>query len=202
MHPVLRRILHPLLQPIVRFRGDRGSVYLTFDDGPHPDRTPMALAALARVSAVATFFMNGEEAERHPDLARRVAASGHAVGFHSHRHPHMRQLSAAQQREELRNITRLERLLDRPVRLYRPPYGELTLAQLSWCLVQRIRVVMWSLESGDSFAENAGEWARRTSAALRGGDIVLLHDDTAVAIDGLPLILEEVRRAGLSFGRL
>jgi peptidoglycan-N-acetylglucosamine deacetylase len=114
----------------------------------------------------------------------------------------MRQLSAAQQREELRNITRLERLLDRPVRLYRPPYGELTLAQLSWCLVQRIRVVMWSLESGDSFAENAGEWARRTSAALRGGDIVLLHDDTAVAIDGLPLILEEVRRAGLSFGRL
>lgn len=202
MHQLFRRTLHPLLQPIIRFRGDRRAVYLTFDDGPHPERTPMALAGLARAGAVATFFMNGEEAERHPDLARRVAAAGHAIGYHSHTHPHMRQLSAARQREELRDIARLERLLDRPVRLYRPPYGELTLAQLGWCLARRVRVVMWSLESGDSFAENAGEWARRTSAALRGGDIVLLHDDTAVAIDGLPLILEQVRSAGLAFGRL
>lgn len=162
----------------------------------------MALAALARVDAVATFFMNGEEAEKHPQLARRVAAAGHAIGFHSHRHPHMRRLSGPEQREELREITRLERLVERSIRLYRPPYGELTLAQLGWCLARRIRVVMWSLESGDSFAADAGEWARHTSAALRGGDIVLLHDDTAVAIEGLPLILEGVTRAGLSFGRL
>lgn len=202
MHPMFRRILHALLQPIVRFRGDRGSIYLTFDDGPHPERTAMALAALARVGAVATFFMNGAEAEKHPHLARRVAAAGHAVGYHSHSHPHMRRLSAAAQREELRDISRLERLLERPVRLYRPPYGELTVAQLSWCLARGIRVVMWSLESGDSFAEDSRAWARHTGAALRGGDIVLLHDDTAVAIDGLPLILEAIRGARLSFGRL
>jgi peptidoglycan/xylan/chitin deacetylase (PgdA/CDA1 family) len=202
MHPVLKGILRPLLQPIVRFRGDRGSIYLTFDDGPHPERTAVALAALGRAGAVATFFMNGAEAEKHPHLARRVAEAGHAVGYHSHRHPHMRGMSGAEQREELRDIARLERLLDRRVRLYRPPYGELTLAQVSWCLARGVRVVMWSLDTGDSFADDAGDWARRTASALRGGDIVLLHDDTAVAIEGLPVILEGVRRAGLSFGRL
>jgi len=202
MHPLFKRILQPLLQPIIRFRGDRGSVYLTFDDGPHPERTPMALAALERAGAVATFFMAGAEAEKRPQLARRVAEAGHAVGYHSHSHPHMRVLSTARQHEELRGISRLEHVLERPVRLYRPPYGELTLSQLGWCLARGVRVVMWSLETGDSFATDAGAVAQRTCAALRGGDIVLLHDDTAAAIDSLPLILEGVRRAGLSFGRL
>ena len=48
-------------------------VVLTFDDGPHPQSTPLALQALAAQCVQASFFMNGEPMAHHPDLARRHA---------------------------------------------------------------------------------------------------------------------------------
>ncbi len=202
MHSLLKRALYPVLQPIVRFRGARDRVYLTFDDGPHPKRTPEVLNVLARFGVTATFFMIGVEAQRYDEIARRVVSAGHAVGYHSHTHSHMQGLSAAMQRAELRRIDGLACVLGQPVRLYRPPYGELTPVQVCWCLMHGIRVVMWSLETNDSFTEHADEVAGRACAAMRRGDIVLLHDDTASAIESLPLILSEMCHAGLSFGRL
>jgi peptidoglycan/xylan/chitin deacetylase (PgdA/CDA1 family) len=198
MRRIVNRNLEVLLRPVVRFRGDSRSVYLTFDDGPHPQRTSRVLAALERAGAAATFFMTGAEAQKHPQIARDVIQAGHVVGYHAHNHRHMRDLSTAEQLRELRAVARLEDLLGQRVRLYRPPYGELTLAQVAWCVARRTRIVMWSLESGDSFSADAAAVAERTRAAMRGGDIVLLHDDTAAGVDGLPLLLEGIRQAGLS----
>jgi peptidoglycan-N-acetylglucosamine deacetylase len=60
-------------------------VFLTYDDGPGPS-TPALLDLLAGHAAAATFFMVGTEAERFPEVARRVAAEGHAVGSHTLSH--------------------------------------------------------------------------------------------------------------------
>ena len=45
---------------------------LTFDDGPHPEYTPLLLHILERCQARATFFMVGESAQRHPELVQQV----------------------------------------------------------------------------------------------------------------------------------
>ena len=44
------------------------TVYLTFDDGPIPEVTPWVLDTLDRYGIKATFFMVGENVERHPEL--------------------------------------------------------------------------------------------------------------------------------------
>jgi hypothetical protein len=59
---------------------------LTFDDGPHPDVTPLVLDRLAAAGQRGTFFLIGANAERHPGLVRRIVAEGHALGLHSYSH--------------------------------------------------------------------------------------------------------------------
>ena len=54
------------------------TVYLTFDDGPIPEVTPWVLDTLDRYGIKATFFMVGENVERHPSCSRRCAAAATA----------------------------------------------------------------------------------------------------------------------------
>src|SRR5258708_3225653 len=62
------------------------SLALTFDDGPHPERTPRVLDALEQHGIRATFFVVGSKAAEHPELIRRMVAAGHDVGHHSYSH--------------------------------------------------------------------------------------------------------------------
>ena len=63
-------------------------VALTFDDGPGED-TPRILEILQEAGVRATFFLCGANVERHPELARRVAAEGHEIGNHTYSHPRL-----------------------------------------------------------------------------------------------------------------
>ena len=60
-----------------------GEVVLTFDDGPWPKNTPAVLAALAAHCTKAIFFPIGLHATYEPEILKRVAAAGHAVGSHT-----------------------------------------------------------------------------------------------------------------------
>src|SRR5215510_7189617 len=69
-------------------RGPAGhrQVSLTFDDGPDPETTPRLLRLLAAGNARATFFVVGERAARHPEIARAIVDEGHEVANHTWRH--------------------------------------------------------------------------------------------------------------------
>ena len=62
--PLLYRMLFP--ECLWRIHKKRKCVYLTFDDGPIPEVTPWVLDTLDRYGVKATFFMVGENAQRHP----------------------------------------------------------------------------------------------------------------------------------------
>ena len=61
-------------------------VFLTFDDGPHPQITPWVMAELDKVGAKATFFVVGENAKKYFNIVDEMQKSGHRVGNHTHRH--------------------------------------------------------------------------------------------------------------------
>ena len=99
-------------------------VYLTFDDGPDPEWTPRVLDALEQAKVKATFFAVGQQAQRLPDLMRRVHDAGHAVGNHtfSHRHPwFMSQQTARAQVRDGANA--IGDVLGVAPQFYRPPHG-------------------------------------------------------------------------------
>lgn len=62
------------------------TMYFTFDDGPDPKYTPKILDILKRNDIKATFFIVGANAERYPEIVRRMAAEGHTVAVHCYEH--------------------------------------------------------------------------------------------------------------------
>ena len=178
-----------------------GAVFLTFDDGPHPVGTPKVLDALRAGGARATFFLQGAQAEAHPDLVRRILAEGHEIGHHSWSHGRPEATSAAQLADEATRTLSLLKTLGVTVRVFRPPHGKLTFWKLVrlWALGQTI--VLWSTDPGDVFqpsGEALVDWLRQQPP--RSGDVVLLHDHAAVLPDALPELISLVRSKNLTFG--
>lgn len=61
-------------------------VYLTFDDGPTSNVTPVVLDTLKKYNVKATFFVLGKMVENHPDILKREYNEGHLIGNHSYSH--------------------------------------------------------------------------------------------------------------------
>ncbi|WP_309249366.1 polysaccharide deacetylase family protein [Clostridium estertheticum] len=60
--------------------------YLTFDDGPSDNNTPVILKTLDKYNIKATFFIVGNMAIKYPDLVKKELADGHSIGNHSYSH--------------------------------------------------------------------------------------------------------------------
>ena len=62
------------------------TMYLTFDDGPYMENTERVLEVLKKRNIKATFFLVGENVERNPEMAKRIAQEGHTIGIHCYSH--------------------------------------------------------------------------------------------------------------------
>lgn len=169
-------------------------VFLTFDDGPHPEITPWVLDTLAAYDAKATFFCLGERAAAHPALMGRIRGEGHAVGHHSWDHPDGWHVPGPAYRQ---NVLRGAEHVGG--NLFRPPYGRLTPGMLGW-LKRRYRVVLWDVMGGDFKPGRTGaECARHVLGRSGAGSIIVLHDNgksRACLQDALGPILEGLHRQG------
>jgi peptidoglycan/xylan/chitin deacetylase (PgdA/CDA1 family) len=184
-------------------RGPKESrvVCLTFDDGPHPEHTPRLLDVLGRHGVPATFFVVGQQAERYPELVRRLAAEGHVVGHHSYFHSDPRLTSARQLMKEVRQTADLlSKLLGQGPTLFRPPHGKLTGSKL-WHLWRAGQaVVLWNVDPKDYALRSASEglaWFLRNP--IQAGDIVLMHDNQPYAAEILSELIQKTRDRGLGF---
>jgi peptidoglycan/xylan/chitin deacetylase (PgdA/CDA1 family) len=205
--------LAPVSPPVagllgLRRRLDRpGCVWLSFDDGPHPDGTPAVLEALDRHNAKATFFLVGEQAERFPALCDEIVAAGHAVGLHGQRHRNQLRLGPGELADDLdRGLDTLGRCSGVRPRTYRPPYGIFSPAGLRAVRSRGLQSLLWSRWGHD--------WRRRISPEaiaadatedLSAGDVILLHDADHYSAAGswrrtaaaLPAVCERIEALGL-----
>jgi peptidoglycan-N-acetylglucosamine deacetylase len=185
-----------------------GSVALTFDDGPHPQGTPAVLDVLAAHGARATFFLVGEQVARDTGLAGEIAAAGHTVALHGHRH---RNLLRVGPRALAADLDRAAALIGAAtgarVTRYRPPYGIFSPAALALAHRRGWTPTLWSRWGRD--------WRRFTTAErvaatvtrdLAAGDVLLLHDADHYSASGswrrtvaaLPLVLDAIAATGLA----
>lgn len=155
----------------------RREVALTFDDGPDPTTTPALLALLAEHGATATFFVIGEQVERHPELVCGIHSAGHRIGNHSHRHKIWNAFTTGRLRRDLgRCQTAVQRACGEPPRLFRPPYGVRTHATSAAAAAHGLEVVGWSAGGFDTTRRSVERLAATIAARLEPGAIVLLHD--------------------------
>lgn len=205
--------LAPVAVPVARAlrvprRVAAPGVALTFDDGPHPQGTPAVLDALAAAGARATFFLVGEQAERHPALVRRIVQEGHALAVHGFRHRCQLRLSpAAVARDAVRGAQAIEQASGVRCDLYRPAYGIFSAGGLRAVRRAGFDVLLWSHWGRDwRTATGAARIAALTASAPAPGDVILLHDSDVYSEPGcwrqtaaaLPAILAAIAGAGLA----
>jgi peptidoglycan-N-acetylglucosamine deacetylase len=203
--------LGPALGVEMRLGGGDG-VALTFDDGPHPQGTPAVLEVLRERGATATFFLVGEQVERYPTLVAEIVAAGHGTELHCFRHRNNLRLGSRDFLEDAeRARASIEQAGGRPVAFYRPPYGIFSAVTLRSVRQRGWRPVLWSRWGRDwDRSATAESIARRSSAGIAAGDIVLLHDADYYSARGswvrtaaaLPLILDEIEACGLKTASL
>jgi peptidoglycan/xylan/chitin deacetylase (PgdA/CDA1 family) len=192
----------------------RPDVALTFDDGPDPRSTPAVLDVLAEHGAVATFFLVGRRAAQHPGIVSRILQEGHAVASHSWSHPDPAgQRFAPLLREYRRGRQAVEAAAGVPVRLFRPPMGDVGPPSATAAVLAGVRSWLWTRDPRDWVPGcTTGEILDAVSV-LHPGDVVLLHDgcelplseaalDRSATLAAVPVLIRRARAAGLDLVRL
>lgn len=169
--PLFGRVWH-------RGRTDDDRVALTFDDGPGPS-TPDVLDALAEHRARATFFVLGRQAERHPDVIRRIVSEGHEIANHGYDHGILVFRGAGHVAAQIsRTAAAVARAAgpDALTPLFRAPHGFRGPATAAAARRAGYRMAGWTTGVFDSDQPGADVIAERAIRALRPGTILLLHD--------------------------
>jgi peptidoglycan/xylan/chitin deacetylase (PgdA/CDA1 family) len=172
----------------------RRAIALTFDDGPS-EGTPAILEILAQYRASATFFQVGANVDRLPEIARAVAAAGHAIGNHSYTHPLLCFRSPAFIEADLRRAQQAIRVhAGVEPEWFRAPYGVrwvgMARAQRSLSLTG----VMWSTIGRDWTLDSSAVYRRLANGAANGA-ILCLHDGRGLrARPDISVTVEAVRR--------
>lgn len=179
---------------LVRGPREGNRVALTFDDGPSL-ATARILDLLGERQIKATFFVCGRNAERHPEIVRRMAAEGHTLGNHTYSHPFAYLLGRRHLAEEIdRTQEVIERLTGRRPKLFRPPYGARWFGMFPVLRQRGLKLVQWS-DTGYDWKNNEAAIARATLEKLQPGSVLLLHD----ALEGTESFWTQFRRR--LFGR-
>jgi peptidoglycan-N-acetylglucosamine deacetylase len=173
-----------------------GRIALTFDDGPTP-LTLRYLDVLERFQARATFFLVGELCAAHPHWVNAIAERGHEVAGHGYTHRPFTSFSQAELVSELARTRALLPSRPAPRQLVRPPYGAVSLSSLLTCARAGFTTVLWSLNSGDWRARDAGEVEQTIAAgSTAAGEIVLLHEGQTLTLDALPTVVRNLKELG------
>lgn len=189
------RTLYP--NALWRINPEEKAVYLTFDDGPIPEATPIVLDILRAYDVKATFFMVGDNIRKYPEIFEMVRADGHRLGNHTFNHlGGMRHTT----REYVRNIHKAHKYVQSD--LFRPPYGWLRRPQYFF-LKRHFKLVMWDVVTRDySKRLNADDVFENVKRYTRNGSIITFHDSLR-SIDklgtALPRSIEWLMSEGYEF---
>lgn len=165
-------IIKPLGKDLIfDIKNNRNALFLTFDDGPHPVITPLVLDQLDRFNAKATFFLVGENAEKHPEIIKRMLDNGHSIGNHTQSH-----LSGWKTPNEVYYDNIAQCQVKVKSELFRPPYGQITRGQAKH-LKTNYDIIMWSDLSADFDKKySAADCVKFATSKITAGAVIVFHD--------------------------
>lgn len=181
-----------------RQQSDEKVVYLTFDDGPHPEITPWVMEELDKVGAKGTFFMVGDNIRKHPYLVNKVSDRNHSIGNHTMHHVKGWRMSSQEYLKDVQDFRDLGSY-DAQFGLFRPPYGQINLKSIQ-ALNSDYKIVMWDVLTKDYLKTlNVSKAQRRIQRNTSSGSIIVFHDSEKAKKnlkELLPEYLQFLKREG------
>jgi len=181
----------------------KGTVALTFDDGPSPIYTPQVLAILKKYNIKATFFLIGQNAKKYPELVKEILAEGHVVGSHSQTHAKLTKISAAQLHTEIvEPQIIINNIIGKKPICLRYPYGMANQQVKDAIRAQGMAPISMGFNSFDYDQKGVDKLVPWVLKNAYSGQVFLFHDKFQQTVEGLPLIIEGIKKKGLGFSQI
>ena len=200
---------------IIKEKFEEGKVaYLTIDDGPSVNVTPMVLEILNNRGIKATFFIIGSMAEENPHVLKRVYGDGHVLGNHtySHNYAYIYKNTKNFSTDIIKWEDTIKDILGQDFKtdLFRFPGGSFHHEKKYLETARKLgyNIFDWNVINGD------GEYANPTSEMLiqrfketiidKRNPIILLHDTDAklATVESLEEIIDYLLDEGFVFDTL
>jgi peptidoglycan/xylan/chitin deacetylase (PgdA/CDA1 family) len=175
------------------------TIWLTFDDGPHPEYTPRILEALNSRSIGATFFVVGERAEKHLGIVEAAFRAGHRIGNHSFTHQNLTKLDRSRVHQEIERTDKIIGPFASGGRLFRPPYGARNAMVDEVASELGYQTVLWTASTRDWHSRYqpdgwVGQGVMMIRLSIRSS--VLLHDNLSETSLNIGRFLDAVQAVG------
>jgi len=202
-------------------------IYLTFDDGPHPEITAWVMDELKKFQVKASFFCVGDNLSKFPDVAKRLLKEGHQIGNHTMRHVKGWRNNNNDYLQDIENceaeIRRIHWLFSTEngnlacwedpksqrvpmlnnhfqLKPFRPPYGQIKPSQIKELRERGYEIIQWSDLSCDYVKHlNCEQSLSALVKNAKPGSIVVFHDSEKAEIQ-LKQILPSYLEAMLTAG--
>lgn len=176
-------------------------VALTFDDGPTKNVDAL-LQLLEQYNAKATFFLIGEEIEKHPEEAKKLVTAGHQIGNHTYSHNAMIFKSKSFIQQEIDKTDMLIRSIGYAGNIdIRPPYSKKLIIFPYYLHKNNRHTVTWNIEP-DTFYKDADDKIDYVKQQIEPGSIILMHpmyDQTGTELQAIEGILQALTANGYTF---
>lgn len=181
--------------------------YLTFDDGPHKERTEKILDILDKNNIKATFFVLGQEAEKYPEIVKKIYDKGHTIANHSTYHKY----NYPTKESYIEDIRTTDEIISKAIgkeykSLYvRVPGGSFGKQDIKEAIAEDNRIDLnWTALSGDSekgTKDSKSAMMNRLKETF-GDDkyeVVLMHDIKEFTVDSLQEMIDYMKSEGYIF---
>lgn len=181
--------------------------YLTFDDGPHKERTERILDILDKNNIKATFFMLGQEVEKYPEIVKKIYDKGHTIANHSTNHKY----NYPTKESYIEDIKTTDKLISEAIgteykSLYvRVPGGSFGKQHVKEAIAEDGRIDLnWTALNGDSEnkTKDSKDAMMNRLKETFGDDkyeVVLMHDIKELTVESLQEIIDYIKSEGYIF---
>ncbi len=197
------------------YGGIAGHIYLTFDDGPNWNTTPVILDVLKEEGVKATFFVIYHEGT--DDLLRRIVEEGHTLALHTYSHDYSIYQSVDtyfndldQIRNHVKNVTGVDS------HIIRFPGGSSNTISRRYCdgimsiltnevISRGYKYYDWNISSGDAGQTQDPDQVYQNVVNRLSHDrvnMILMHDIKPYTRDAIRNIVRYGKENGYTFARI
>jgi len=206
-----------------------GQFVLTFDDGPNPKTTPIALDVLKKYDIKGTFFINAHnwsDLENDPsavETVKKTYAAGHDIGSHTYNHKDLFEaIEEGSMKENIDDMTdKIEEIIGVKPAYFRPPCGngayeekdphkkEMSEMIQEYLGERGYNIIMWGTDTMDwQYKEDVDSVIATLNEQLADPNvspkthsfITLMHDVYPSTVNiVLPTVIEYVQSLGYNF---
>lgn len=175
-----------------------GCVAISFDASWGSDKTKSIVDICCSYGVKPTFFLTGIWIDANEEMAKYIHEHDIEIGNHSEHHYSMKGLDRKKLNEEI-DITnqKIEKITGKMPELFRPPFGDYDNALIETLNSKHMYCIQWSVDSLDWKGLSAEIILTRVLKSVKGGSIVLFHNNSDHIVEALPKIIEGILAKGL-----